>query len=510
MGRLRPTLILGGPGCGKTTALLNIVEQAFSRGVEPDRIAFVAFTRKAAQEARERMVEKFGIEPDRMPYFRTLHSLAFKFIDAETSQILTAQKLREYAKAEGLSLSATFIDEFGQAHQTPVTDDEKALSAESHARLTQRPLEEVVIEADVPINRTMELIQDYREFKADAILLDFTDMLQRFVDEASLPEFDLLIVDEAQDLSALQWRMVEKLVEHSKDVYYAGDDDQAIYAWAGADIDHFLNLDADREVLPTSYRLKSNVFDACQKVIRYCDDRYSKDWKPHAEGGVVTSTNRLSTLDFRNGESWFILARTNSLLKPITKFLRDEGLAFYSNGVDGLQSSVAVDPVQAVLVYENLRKGRSFDGEKMKLVWKFIEPRLRPEAAPVFDPVNEYTLSDLCSTGFDADRSWLDALRISGAMQSYIRMLRATGESLIKPPRITVSTIHGVKGGEADNVVVWQKLSSRTYNSWIGPVGDQYDQEVRALFTAMSRAKERLIFLDAKTVKQYHVERLLR
>lgn len=507
MGRLKPTLILGGPGCGKTTALLDIVEQAFSRGVEPDRIAFVAFTRKAAQEARERMGKKFGIEPDAIPFFRTLHSFAFKFIDAERSQILDEHKLKDYAKAEGLSLSKTFIDEFGQAVPQPNTPDEQALAAHSSAKLTQRSLEDVAFDFGVSHDYAKRIADDYEEFKADAHLLDFTDMLQRFVDGAILPNFDLLIVDEAQDLSRLQWDMVEKLVEHSKDVYYAGDDDQAIYAWAGADIEHFLSLDADREVLPVSYRLKRDVFDACQKVIRFCDDRYPKDWKPHADGGAIEFTTKLDWLedDMREG-SWFLLARTNSLVRSLTKFARDRGFAYFYPSKNGLQSSVAVDPVQAVLIYENLRKGKSFPGAQMQLCWSYIDRTKRPETAPVFDPASDYSLDDLCSTGFDASASWLDALSISGAMERYIRTLRAQGESLTKAPRITISTIHGVKGGEADNVLVWQKLTSRTFKSWT----QHEDQEVRTLFTAMSRAKERLIFLDTPTKAQYHVERMLR
>lgn len=511
MGRLRPTLILGGPGCGKTTALLNIVEQAFSRGVEPNRIAYVAFTRKAAQEAKERMVEKFGVELDSIPFFRTLHSFAFRFIDAEPTQILTEHKLRDYAKAEGLNLSKTFIDEFGQAVPQPQTPDERALAADALTRLTGRELDEVTLSLGISTAYAKRVIADYHEFKEDAILYDFTDMLERFVNEATLPEFDLLIVDEAQDLSALQWRMVEKMVENSKDVYYAGDDDQAIYAWAGADIEHFLHLDADREVLPTSYRLKSEVFDACQNVIRFCHDRYPKDWSPHAQGGSVEYTNALDKLadDMREG-SWFLLARTNSLVRSMVKFAQARGFAYNAPTKDGLRSSVSVDPVQAVLIYENLRKGKVFNGEKMKLCWANISSKLRPENAPSFDPLTEYGIDDLCATGFDASASWLETISMSGAMQRYIRMLRAEGESLVKTPRITISTIHGVKGGEADNVVLWQKLTSLTYKSWIGPLGPQYDQEVRALFTAMSRARERLIFLDATTVKQYHVERMLR
>lgn len=504
MGRIRPTLILGGPGCGKTTALLNIVDEAFSKGVAPDKVAFVAFTRKAAQEARERMVEKFGIEVDAIPYFKTLHSFAFAHLDIQRSQILSDDKLREYAQAEGLNLSAEFIDEFGQAIPTASTPDERALSAISLSRLTGRSLDDTATDMDVGVEYVQKIREDYEEFKADAILYDFTDMIELFYTQAVVPNFDLLIVDEAQDLSRAQWRMVDRLAENSKDVYFAGDDDQAIYAWAGADVEHFLSMDADREVLPVSYRLKRNIFDACQKVIRNCDERYPKDWEPHAEGGEVDYTTWLEDLDFSTG-SWFMLARTNSLVRQYTKFLRDEGWAYWSPTKDGMRASTSVDPVQAVLIYENLRQGKRFPGDKMKLVWGQLRPQGRPEVAPVFDPLTDYDLSDLCSTGFDASASWLDALSISGKLQQYIRAMRARGESLVKPPRITASTIHGVKGGEADNVIVHQKLTPRTYRSWV----DGDPQEVRALFTAMSRAKDRLIFLEAKTAQNYSVERML-
>lgn len=504
MGRLRPTLILGGPGCGKTTALLEIVEQAFSRGVKPDRIAFVAFTRKAASEAKERMAKKFGIKEDEIPHFKTLHSFAFAHIDVERSQILDDVKLREYAKAEGLRLSEEYIDEFGQRVPAAHTPDEQALNASSLARLTRRDLDDVCIEQDVDFALASKIDRDYREFKYDAHLVDFTDMIERFETEAVVPTFDLLIVDEAQDLSAMQWRMVDKLMEQAKDIYFAGDDDQAIYAWAGADLEHFLNLDADRKVLPRSYRLNRATYDACESVIRMVDDRYSKDWEPHKEGGDIDWVSDLDALNMSEG-SWYLLARTNSLVRNYTKWLREQGLPYWSPTKNGMQSSVDVDPIKAVLIYENLRAGKRFNGEQLRFVWSFIRSTLRPASAPVFEAAEEYGVDDLCSTGFDASASWLSALLISGGMEQYIRALRARGESLTKPPRITASTIHAVKGGEADNVVVWQKLTGLTHKSWM----NHDAQEYRALFTAMSRARDRLIFLDCTTTTQYHVERIL-
>jgi len=300
--------------------------------------------------------------------------------------------------------------------------------------------------------------------------------------------------------------MVDKLVENSKDVYFAGDDDQAIYEWAGADVERFLSLDADRVVLPKSYRLRLEVFNACQKVIRRCVHRYEKDWVPHDDGGEIEFVSSLDALDMSQG-SWYVLSRTNSLVQRNLTWLRRVGLPYLTPTPEGMKSSVAVDPARAVLVYENLKLGKRFTGKDLSLVWSYIRPKLRPSAMPVFDGDTEYGVDALCSTGFDATPSWLDALHVTGALRDYIKAVRGRGESLTKTPRITASTIHAVKGGEADNVVVDTKLTSQTYSAWMD---GSPDNETRVLFTAMSRAKHRLIFLNCQNPMNYQLEGLIR
>ena len=67
--------IFGPPGTGKTTTLLNMVDEALENGTSPHRIAFLAFTRKAANEAKERAAERFGLDPKKdLVHFRTLRS----------------------------------------------------------------------------------------------------------------------------------------------------------------------------------------------------------------------------------------------------------------------------------------------------------------------------------------------------------------------------------------------------------------------------------------------------
>ena len=67
-------------------------------------------------------------------------------------------------------------------------------------------------------------------------------MLLQFLEQGTGPDLDLLIIDEAQDLVPIQWRMVKEcLLPNAKKAYYAGDDDQCIFDWAGANVHNFLD-----------------------------------------------------------------------------------------------------------------------------------------------------------------------------------------------------------------------------------------------------------------------------
>ena len=77
------TIILGPPGTGKTTTLLDLVDDFLRSGTDIKRIGYFSFTKKAAWEATYRSEEKFMIDKKEIPYFRTLHSLAFRMLGAK-------------------------------------------------------------------------------------------------------------------------------------------------------------------------------------------------------------------------------------------------------------------------------------------------------------------------------------------------------------------------------------------------------------------------------------------
>ena len=94
--------ILGPPGTGKTQTNSNKIRECIEQGIEPDRIACVSFTRKAAQESRERVCRDWGIDEKDLPYFQTLHSMAFRSGGYSSDEVMGKDDLKEVGDAVGI------------------------------------------------------------------------------------------------------------------------------------------------------------------------------------------------------------------------------------------------------------------------------------------------------------------------------------------------------------------------------------------------------------------------
>ena len=98
------TIVLGPPGTGKTTTLLNKVDD-YLKETDPDRVGYFAFTQKAAYEARDRAIKKFNLTEDDLPYFRTLHSLAFRKLGLKKDQVMQSRHYKDLGKKLGFPVA---------------------------------------------------------------------------------------------------------------------------------------------------------------------------------------------------------------------------------------------------------------------------------------------------------------------------------------------------------------------------------------------------------------------
>jgi len=480
--------VFGPPGSGKTTYLLNVVDNELGSGLSPANIGYFSFTKKAATEAKERAIEKFPHLNARsdFPYFRTLHSLAFQCLRMKVDYMMKPENYREFASQAGISLNVVQEDDVDVAKA-----DNPILNEINLARIRGVDLREHYNQCGLDIEwHHFEFVdRSYRHYKSSKELLDFTDLLERVVVETDqLPSLEVLIVDEAQDLSRLQWQLVEALAKKSKRVFLAGDDDQAVFTWAGADVKSFLSFEGQITVLEQSYRVPHTVHKLANKVVQQIKQRQPKEWRPREFEGEVSLYSRFEDVPIGDGQ-WLIMGSTNYLLNPVHEWLKASGILFERSGVPSLSPTL----LKAVTTWEKLRKGEMLYSDEIKNLYKYIGAEFVARGQRTFkgsDPMAQYTIADLKKNfGLTTDAIWHEALtRISEDKRDYLVAALRRGTKLSTMGRIKLSTIHGAKGGEADNVMLLMDLSPKFAMEYAG----NGDNVTRLFYVGITRAKKTL------------------
>ena len=93
---------------------------------------------------------------------------------------------------------------------------------------------------EVSYDTLVHLKNELDRYKKEYSLVDYNDMILKFINSDASPKFDVVFIDEAQDLSMMLWNMAKTIWNKTNDSFIAGDDDQAIFRWAGADVDSFI------------------------------------------------------------------------------------------------------------------------------------------------------------------------------------------------------------------------------------------------------------------------------
>lgn len=498
-----PEILLGPPGTGKTTELLKIVDQEMSSGLDPERIGYVSFTRRAAREAVDRASSSFSLPRSRFPWFRTLHSLCMHRLGIASQQILDGEKLHEFSDYIGETITGKWSAEEGFFEGQARGDRLLHMDNLSRVRCVSAREQYQSDCDDIDWAIAERFSRGLREFKEDRDIFDYTDLLQLFVLSGSPPPLEVLVVDEAQDLSHLQWKVVHTLSQHCRRLVVGGDDDQSIYKWSGADPDLLIDMEGQVRVLGQSWRVPPAIQRVSNSIISRVSRRRPKEWTARSGGeGRVLWLKSENDAEF-DGESVMVLARNRYIIQRIEKELWSSGVFFSRSG----HPSVSQKILDAIVSWERLRAGElqsaaacraAYDqlslGTGVKKGFKTL-PRLPAEAM--------LTMTDLVNHwGLLRTDIWHQAMeRIPAAERSYMVRCRRRGERFSIAPRVRVGTIHESKGGEADRVILITDMAARTYRE----MQEDPDSEARVFYVGTTRARKELSIVGARTSMSYPI-----
>ncbi len=505
----------GPPGTGKTHALIERARSEIESGMVPEDIGYYSFTRAAAREAARR------ISADgQFPHFRTIHSECFRLLGLARHEVMAGAKLRSFAQAFGYELSDLSEDQDAAEHEVRervlrTLGDYLLFFEEWRKSLlldTEQAYRSFMRMEDLPEGWSLPVVlkfqERYEDYKRENGLYDFADMLLEILRQQLTPRVRVLVLDEAQDCSPLQLRVIDLWLGGAARHYIAGDPFQAIYQWQGARPELFEARQADkRTLLDRSFRLPRQVYDLSRRIIAGTPAYQPRDAEGYIKRG--SASRALEAVERVEGSA-FLLVRNRYLLAPLVeelylrgvpfgnlrgpspfrgeiagvvlmlrRFLRNEPLAVAN--LTHLLEHIPQKPYLARgLKAEIKRRAQGNPGELVRL------PSLFDQVTPAF-------------TRLAGGEGYLDLLKMAPPQRAYFgRVIARHGEgALTERPRLLLGTIHSVKGMEADHVIILPDMAKRTWGGWAVDPG----AELRVWYVAVTRARQGVTLVDAQQMR---------
>lgn len=449
---MKKKVIYGPPGTGKTTYLMSLLETKLE-DYDAERIAFVSFTQQGTYEGVKRAIAKFSLKGSQTQYFRTIHSLCFRQLGIHKSMMVGKNHYKILSEATGLPFVGYYTEEY-------MSDNDRyihALSMNKH-----NPEYGQLLLRDLSARKYNYIDFQYNEMKKQMGLRDYDDLLLDYLEFGKPLDIDIAFVDEGQDLTPLQWKVVNKLFANAQEIYVAGDDDQAVYEWSGARVDQFMGFSDDCMVLNKSYRLPENILRLAKNITKDIVNRKFKAFTDKGDPGVILTARQIYDIDFKGGE--LVLARTNWLLKKMAKDFSTLGIPYELKGKLSIDKRI-VNAINAHVQFElgsieDLGHFKSYFKNESRNPWqKTID--LSPEEITHYDTVLLYNRIDM--------------------------------------PPVLFKTFHSSKGSENSHVILSPDMSNKVYKN----LAKNRDSELRCLYVGMTRTDNKLTILMPKEKRFY-------
>jgi len=376
-----PLLILAGAGSGKTRVISYRMAYLIAEGhADPEQLLAVTFTNKAAQEMRDRVV---GLLADDRCYLwiSTFHSFCAKLLRREGPLMGLARDFVIYDSSDQLAVVRRALRELDIDDK--LLSSRQALSLISQAKnqsLDPKTLDE---EWGAKGRLTSTLYERYKTALHTANALDFDDLLLRTVELLETVEsvrlryarqFRFIMVDEYQDTNQPQYRLIQLLANHHRNLCVVGDPDQSIYRWRGADLRNIMEFEQDFPEatvvrLEQNYRSTQVILDAASAVIQKNRNRQEKRlWTERAGGQLIRC--------FRGGdeleEADFVIARI------CEELVHDEGLIGVLYRTNAQSRALEDALIRNRLSYKIIGSVRFYERKEIKDALAYLRLLLNP------------------------------------------------------------------------------------------------------------------------------------
>jgi len=362
-------LVIAGPGTGKTRTMIERINNTVKEyAVQPENLLILTFSRKAAEEIRERLAASSGKDYN-TAFAGTFHSFCLRILKENSGLYLSNTGMKSFpdiidSKLEESIRQQLFMQEPGRFMGIPydaiikIMNRRSPFPAPTAARLSKSGL----------FTQIEKFREQYRQYKLQHALIDYDDMMlhaaellagNTAVREELNAKYRFIFIDEFQDTSHEDFNLLTHVARKDANIFMVGDDYQAIYRFRGARVEYLVNAakffpGANIHKLTINYRSHSEIVELSNRFIRHNSFRSKKK--------IISAKGKGATVMFHRAES--LACETDTIAQIIAAADTNVTCAILCRNnyqVEKLQRSLSPGSMNLICMTIHASKGLEFD-----------------------------------------------------------------------------------------------------------------------------------------------------